>query len=268
MFPVLFTLGPFTLHTYGLLVATGLFLGIYTAVRLAPRAGFDKEIFWNLGVYVALAGLLGSKLMLIVFNWSYYSQNPGQILSQQTLQAGGSILGGLIAAFLVAAWVLFRAGVSFPAAGDVAAPGIAIGQAVGRLGCFAAGCCWGKTTELPWGVTFTNEYSAKIVGVPLNEALHPTQLYESFLSALIFFTLLWVWKRRQFHGQIFASYLLLYPVVRFGLEFLRNDPRGSFFFGNLLSTPQVMSIALFIVGLLFWWTQRKHRVEAQSKAQP
>lgn len=266
MFPVLFKIGSFTLHTYGLMVALGIFFGIYTATRLARRGGFDPEVFWNLGVYVALAGILGSKLMLIVFNWGFYSRNPEKIFTLSTLQAGGSILGGLIAAFVVAAVVLFRAKVSFPPAGDVAAPGIAVGQAIGRLGCFAAGCCWGKPTEVPWAVTFTNEYSAEVVGVPLHEAIHPTQLYESALSGLILVFLLWLWKRRKFHGQIFASYLLLYPAARFGLEFIRNDPRGSFHFQQTLSTPQLMSIALFVVGLGFWWVQRNDRVEAKSEA--
>ena len=263
MFPVIFSIGSFTLHTYGLLVASGIFLGIYTATRLAPRAGLESDVFWNLGVYVALAGLVGSKLMMLVFDWRYYAEDPSRFFSLSTLQAGGSILGGLVAAFLVAAVVLYREKVSFPLAGDVAAPGIAVGQAVGRMGCFAAGCCWGKPTEVPWAVTFTNEYSAQVVGVPLNVALHPTQLYEVFLSGSILVVLLWMWKRRRFNGQIFASYLLLYPVARFGLEFFRNDPRGAFHFQNSLSTPQLISIVLFVVGLLFWWLQRNDRVESQ-----
>lgn len=264
MFPVIFSFGWFTLHTYGLMVASGIFLGIFTASRLAERGGLDREVIWNLGVYVALAGLVGSKVLLIFMNWGYYWQNPGKIISMDTLQAGGSIQGGLIGAFIVAAFILMREKVSFAVAGDVCAPGIAVGQAVGRLGCFSAGCCWGHATDLPWGVTFTDEYSAGIVGVPLHQALHPTQLYESFLSAGILLALLWLWKRRSFNGQIFAAYLLLYPVVRFFLEFLRNDPRGPFFFDNALSTPQLISIALFAVGLAFWWVQRKNLVEEQA----
>lgn len=263
MFPVIFSLGPFTLHTYGLLVASALLAGIYTAGRLAPRAGVEPDRVWNVGVYMVLAGLVGAKLLMVVSDWSYYAQNPARFFSLSTLQAGGTVMGGLVLAIAVGAVLLWRTEAGFAAFADVYAPGIALGQAVGRLGCFSAGCCWGKPTEVAWGVTFTNPYSAQVVGVPLHQALHPTQLYESVLSAGIFFLLLWLWKRRRFPGQIFSAYLVLYAVVRFNLEFFRNDPRGPFFFENALSTPQLISLGLFLVGLLFWWQQRSKTVEPQ-----
>lgn len=257
MFPKIFSLGPFTLHTYGLMMALALLSGIYIAGRLAPRVGLAREMVWNLGVYMALAGLVGSKLLMIASEWNYYFRNPAQIFSLSTLQAGGTFYGGLLLAIAVAAFYIRSQQASFAALADACSPGIALGLVLARLGCFSAGCCWGKPTEVAWGVTFTNPYSAQMVGVPLGISLHPTQLYESALSLVVFAALLALWRRRSFPGQIFATFLVLYPTARFFLEFYRDDPRGPFFFGGVLSTPQTLSLALFVVGALYWWRQRR-----------
>ena len=263
MLPKIFSLGPFTLHTYGLMMALALLSGIYVAGRLAPRAGLAREMVWNLGVYMALAGLVGSKLLMIAGEWRYYSEHPTQIFSFSTLQAGGTFYGGLLLAIAVAVFYIRKQGASFAALADACSPGIALGLVLARLGCFSAGCCWGKPTEVAWGVTFANPYSAQIVGVPLGIALHPTQLYESALSLLIFGALLLLWRRRSFPGQIFAAFLLLYPAARFFLEFYRDDPRGPFFFESTVSSPQMLSVALFVVGVLYWWRQRRSSLSAQ-----
>jgi phosphatidylglycerol:prolipoprotein diacylglycerol transferase len=260
MFPRLFTVGDlFTLHSYGLLVALALLVGIYVAGRLAPRIGVASETVWNLGIYMALAGLVGAKLFLILEEWSYYSSHPGQIFSTATLHAGGVWHGGLLLAIAVGGFYAWRQKLPFAALADVYAPGVALGHVFGRLGCFSAGCCWGKPTDLPWGVTFTDLYSAQMVGVPLGVALHPTQLYEAGAEALIFALLVLLWRRRTFSGQIFASYLMLYAVARFLIEFFRDDPRGGFYFDGALSLPQVLSLALFVVAGCFFFYQRRHR---------
>lgn len=258
MFPKLFTIGhAFTLHTYGLLVALALLVGLVTASRYARRAGVAPETVWNLGVYMALAALLGSRVAMVVSEWGYYGQHRAEIFSWATVQAGGWFYGGLLFAVALGAWYTWRYRLGFAALGDVYAPGIALGHAVGRLGCLSAGCCWGKPTNLPWAVTFTNPYSAQLVGVPLNIPLHPTQLYEALAEAAIFGLLVWLWRRRRFPGQVFASYLMLYAVARFLIEFLRDDPRGGFLFGGALSTPQAFSVALFAAAGLFWLRQRR-----------
>lgn len=268
MFPKLFTIDPyFTLHTYGLMMALAVFAGLLLAVRMAPRAGLSRETMWNFGVYMALAGLIGSRLMYYLAEWRYYSENPQQLFSWASLQAGGFFHGGLILAVLLGIWLVRREKLSFMALADAATPGIALGLAIARLGCFCAGCCWGKPTEVAWGVTFTDPYAARVVGVPLNVSLHPTQLYESALAAILCATLLWLWRRRAFPGQIFAAFLLLYGVGRFMLEFWRDDPRGPFFFGDALSTPQLVSIVLFVVGALVWLRQSRRRRE-QPHAHP
>ncbi|MBI4467509.1 MAG: prolipoprotein diacylglyceryl transferase [Acidobacteria bacterium] len=257
MFPRLFTVGDwFTLHTYGALVALGLLVGLYTATRFAPRSGLGRETVWNLGVYMALVALLGSRLALIVFDWRYYSEHPGEIFSWAVLQAGGIFYGGLLFAVALVVWYARRYRLEFAPLADAYAPGLAVGHAIGRLGCFTAGCCWGKPTDLPWAVTFTDPYSERLVGVPLGIARHPTQLYEALAEALIFLLLVLLWRRRRFPGQILAAYLGLYGLARFGIEFLRDDPRGGFLFGGTLSLPQALSLGLLAVAGLLWWVQR------------
>ncbi len=261
MYPRLYTWEPyFTLHTYGVLMALAVFAGLYVAVRLAPRAGLKRESVWNIGVYMALAGLIGSRLMYLISEWRYYAENPKQIFSWGTLQAGGFFQGGLILAVVVGLWLVRREKISFLALSDVCSPGIALGLALARLGCFTAGCCWGKVTQSAWAVTFTDPYSARVVGVPLGIPLHPTQLYESLLSFALFGLLLLLWHWRSFSGQIFAAFLILYSTGRFLLEFMRDDPRGPFFFEGALSTPQLMSILLFLVGVAVWWRNRRRRL--------
>ncbi|MBI2956023.1 MAG: prolipoprotein diacylglyceryl transferase [Acidobacteria bacterium] len=268
MFPRLFTFEPyFTLHTYGVLMAAALFAGLYTAVRLAPRAGLAREFVWNTGIYMALAGLVGGKLLLIASEWRYYLENPKQIFSWSTVQAAGFFHGGLLLAMAVAAYCVWRERVSYFDLCDVCAPGIAIGLVLARLGCFTAGCCWGKPAQVAWAVTFTDPYAARFVGVPLGIALHPAQLYESALSALVFVWLLSLWRRRRFPGQVFAAFLLAYSTLRFVLEYFRDDPRGPFFFDGALSTPQLVSLGLFVAGLAIWWRQRRLPLSAADARQ-
>lgn len=252
MFPRLFTLGDsITLHTYGLMMATGLLVGIYVASRYARRAGLEAGMVWNLGVYMALAGLLGSKLLLVFTVWKSDSGHLRQLFSLNALFAGGVWYGGLLLALTVCGLYAWWNKINFAALGDAYSPGVAAGYALGRLGCFAAGCCWGKPTEAAWAVTFSDPYSARVVGVPLGVGLHPTQLYSSLASALIFLLLVLLWRRRSFTGQIFAAYMMLYAVARFTIEFYRGDRRGDYFFNGALSQAQTICIALFVVAGLF-----------------
>jgi phosphatidylglycerol:prolipoprotein diacylglycerol transferase len=135
---------------------------------------------------------------------------------------------------------------------DSFAPGIAIGHSIGRLGCFAAGCCYGKPTNLPWGVTFTNPLAGLLVGTPLGVKLHPTQIYEFLAEGLIFILLLWMFRHRGFPGQISATYLFLYGVARYFLEFLRNDPDRGSMFGGVMTATQFIAMLLVIGGGLMW----------------
>ena len=259
MYPKLFTIGDFAQHTYGLLVALGFVVALWLVTRLARQDGLDADRVFNLAVYSALAGFLGAKLLFLVTDWEYYMLNPRQALSLQSLQAGGVFYGGFLGAVIFAAWYTRRARLPFLKTGDAVVPAVALGHAVGRLGCFSAGCCWGEPSTLPWAVTFTDPYAHQTFGVPLGIPLHPTQLYEAAAEALIFLFLLWQRTRKRFDGQIFALYLALYGAVRFGLEFLRDDPERGFLFDGRLSTSQFIAPVLIAVSAALWYWKRPVR---------
>jgi phosphatidylglycerol---prolipoprotein diacylglyceryl transferase len=241
------TLGPFTLHTYGVLLAIAFLVGLWVVSRQAKREGLDPGRITDMAVWVLIAGLVGAKILLVLVDWRYYGRNPRELLS--IFQSGGVFYGGLIAGVAVAWWYVRRYQLPGWRTADVLAPGVIIGQAIGRLGCFSAGCCWGKPTSVPWAVTFRDVYAARAVGTPLDTPLHPTQLYESAACFLIFFLLLWLAPRKRFHGQVVLTYVASYSVVRFAIEFLRGDPdRGTWFHG-LFSTSQLIAL-LLVLGVL------------------
>ena len=259
MLPKLFSYDSFVLPTYGVLVAIGFIAGLLVAVRLAGEAGLEKERIFNLGVAVSLGGILGGKVFLIVQDWEYYRQQPGNIFSFSVLQSGGIFYGGLLFAIAVGFWYIRRSGLPFLRVADAFAPGIALGHGIGRLGCFAAGCCWGKPTEMFWGVTFTNPYSHEVVGVPLGIALHPTQLYESAAELLIFAFLYFQYRRKRFDGQTLGGFLLLYPAARFLIEFARDHAVNAWLWDRALSDAQGLSLLLMAVGVwLLWLGPQRH----------
>jgi phosphatidylglycerol:prolipoprotein diacylglycerol transferase len=267
LFPKLISIGWFTVSTYGVLVASGLVTGLYVASRLSEREGLNKDDIYNLGVYVALAGIIGSKLALIVQEWDTYISSPRQLFSMELLQSGGVFYGGLVLAIAVGIWYTRRRHIPFLKTADAFAPGIAIGHALGRLGCFSAGCCWGLPTSLPWGVTFTNTYSNEIVGVPLNVPLHPTQLYEAAAEFVIFLLLYTQYRKKQFDGQMLGWYLILYPTARFLVEFLRSHVGEAMLFGGTVSDAQAVSLLLVGTGVWLLWL-RPHRHAQPSPARP
>ena len=168
--------------------------------------------------------------------------------------------GGLIGAFIVAAWFLRKHHMPALATCDAFSPGLAMGHAIGRLGCFAAGCCYGKPTDHFWGVTFTNPLAQQLVGTPLGHALEPTQLFESAVELCIFFLLTWMFNRKKFDGQIFGAYLFLYGIARFFLEFLRDDPGRGSVFGGVLSGTQLIAIGLVLTGGIIWYLRPTPKV--------
>jgi len=253
VYPQVFHSGRFFLPTYGLLVATGVLIGLWISVRNSAKQGIDPDKAWNFGILVVLCGILGAKILYIINDWSSYAAHPSEIFSISTLQAGGVFSGGLIGALLAAVWYIRKHHMPALATCDAFAPGLALGHAIGRIGCFAAGCCWGKPTHAWWGVTFTNPVANALVGTPLNEALEPTQLFESAVELANFFLLTWMLKRKKFDGQVFGAYLILYGVARFFLEFLRGDPGRGSVFGGMMTGTQLISIGLVILGGLIWW---------------
>jgi phosphatidylglycerol---prolipoprotein diacylglyceryl transferase len=253
VFPRLFHIGNFSLPTYGLLVSLGVLIGLWISVRNSEKNGINPDDAWNLGILVVLAGILGAKILYIVNDWSSYAAHPEEIFSFATLQAGGVFSGGLIAGFAAAAWYVRKHRMPALATCDAFAPGLAFGHALGRVGCFAAGCCYGKPTNHFWGVTFTSPIASLYSQTPLNVPIEPTQLFESAVELANFFILMWLLKRKKFDGQVLAAYFFLYGVARYFLEFLRDDPGRGTVFGGIMTGTQLISIGLVVLGGLIWW---------------
>ena len=249
MFPQLFHIGSFYLPTYGFLVALGVLLGLWISVRNSERMGINADKAWNFGILLVLSGIVGSKLLYVINE----KMTLREIFSISTLQAGGVFSGGLLAAFVAAAWYVRRH--NLPALGicDAFSPGLALGHAIGRVGCFAAGCCYGKETHHWWGVIFRNPLAHDITGTPLNVPLEPTQLFECAVELANFFFLMWLLKRRKFDGQVFGAFMFIYGIARFFLEFLRDDPGRGSVFGGAMTGTQLISIGLVIAGGVIWW---------------
>jgi phosphatidylglycerol---prolipoprotein diacylglyceryl transferase len=255
MLPVLIDLGFFKLPTYGMLLAIGIGLALFTAQRRARIVELPGDKVFDLALWVAIWGLVGGKLLLLVTEPSYLFSLDGLI---GMLRAAGVFYGGLLAS-IVAAVVLFRRyKLPLLSTVDVLSPSVALGHAIGRLGCFAAGCCYGASCSLPWAVTFHDPLAREISGTPLGVPLHPSQLYEAAFNLANYAFLAWLFRRRPKAGTVFAAYLISYGVGRFLLEILRGDPDRGFLFGGALSTSQAIAAALVPlgVGLLLYLRRR------------
>jgi phosphatidylglycerol---prolipoprotein diacylglyceryl transferase len=263
VFPRLFQIGSFGVPTYGVLVAIGVLVGLWIGVRNCAKQGINPENAWDFGIALVLAGIVGAKVLYIILDWRtghIYGQNLREIFSLDTLQAGGVFSGGLLGAFLVAVWFLRKYHMPALATFDAFAPGLALGHAIGRIGCFAAGCCYGKPTDHFWGVTFTSKLANAVVGTPLGVALEPTQLIESAAELCIFFILTWMFARKKFDGQIAGAYFFLYGIARFFIEYLRGDPGRGSVLGGLLTGTQLIAIGLVLTGGLLWYLRPAPKV--------
>lgn len=275
MFPRLFTIppfpafgteyGPFTLHTYGVLLALAFLAGLWVAHGQAKRAGMDAGRITDMAVYVLIAGLIGAKLMLVAVDYRYYLNNPRELST--IFQSGGVFYGGLLGGLVVAFVFARRYKLPGWSTADVLAPGVVIGQAIGRLGCFAAGCCYGKVAAVPWAVAFTDVYAARQVGTPLDTPLHPAQVYESMATLVIFAVLVWIAPRKRFHGQVVLAYVALYSIARFALEYYRGDA-GRGFIGPFSTSQAVAAGLLFFAAVAFWRLRRTQRMGAPPSASP
>ena len=250
MYPILLKLGELSLHTYGFFVAMGFLAGILIAKREAKRLGEDPDRIMDLSFYVMVSAILGSRLFYIITNPEIYLSDPLEIFK---LWNGGLVFyGGFIAALIVGLIYLKIKKMPLWKTTDIAAPSLAAGQFLGRLGCFSAGCCYGKACNLPWAVTFTNPDSLAPLGIPI----HPTQLYHA-ISNLSIFAFLWFFRsRKKYNGQLFWLYILLYAVTRFFIEIFRGDFRGEPVFG-VLSVAQAVGIIMAPVAVIMMIILRK-----------
>jgi phosphatidylglycerol---prolipoprotein diacylglyceryl transferase len=251
MWPVLCQWGPVTLHTYGALVALGFFLGYFYTLRLGRRHGVSADAVTDLAWWTLLAGLLGARLLYASFNPSQFLEDPLEIF--KIWQGGLVWYGGFLAALAATVHWARRHDVPFLKLGDMIAPGLALGHGVGRLGCFAAGCCFGRPTDLPWAITFTHPDT---LAVP-NVAVHPSQLYEAVLNVELFVVLSVLANRLPGwigSGRLTALYLAGYGVIRVLVEATRGDDRGPVWAG--VTVTQWIAAACFAAGVALLMRRR------------
>lgn len=234
MLPVLIRIGSLKVHSYGAFVAIGFLVGIWIAGREAARRGLDREKVYDMALWAVLWGLAGARLFHVLVFWDHYHVRPAEIL--KVWNGGLVFYGGFLAALVPCVLAVRRRRMPVPAVADAAALGLPLGLALGRTGCAAAGCCYGKLTSVPWAVVFTDPASL----APLHVPLHPTQLYEALGALAVFGILFAARKRVAVPGTLFGIMLVLYGSLRFALETVRDDPRG--FLGPLSESQAVSAV--------------------------
>lgn len=250
MFPILIKLGPLTIRTYGFFVAVGLFVALQYILYKSKKEGIPEDAMFDLTLYSIVGGLIGARLTYVAFNFNLYSKNLWDILKiwEGGLVFYGGFIIGTISGLL---YIFYHKELKIWTIADILAPAISIGHFFGRIGCFFAGCCYGKPTDLPWAVVFKNPQCL----APINVPIHPVQLYEAFLNLVIFIILVAYDRKKHPTGLVFALYLFLYALVRFMLEFLRGDDRGGFFIG--LSPSQLLAIIAIITSVIIFYFRKE-----------
>jgi phosphatidylglycerol:prolipoprotein diacylglycerol transferase len=251
----LLTIGPFTIYGYGLMIAIGIVAGCLTAEYRARKQGLDSEQIFPMILWCLVGGFLCAKLLFWITEWKSIAQDPGFMM--ETLSSGFVVFGGIIGGILTGFLYCRIKGLIFFKYADVILPSVALAQGFGRIGCFLAGCCYGKETESVFSVIFQNSEYA-----PNHVALIPTQLYSSGLDFLHFLLLLLIARNKKEDGQVTACYLIFYSIGRFVIEFFRGDIiRGSV---GILSTSQFISIFTGIAGIVLLIRIRKKRDSKSS----
>ena len=243
MFPVLFEINIFVIHTYGFFIALAFLCAIFISKREAKIVGEDPEKIGDMIFWVLIAAIIGSRLFYVVIYRDKYF--PGNFWDVFKIWEGGLVFyGGFIGAVVVAIWFLNKNKMRIWKAGDIVTPAIPFGHFLGRLGCFSAGCCHGKECTLPWAVVYSHPETLAPTGVPV----HPTQLYESFCNLLIFAFIMYYKRYKKFDGQVFWTYVIIYAITRSIIEMFRGDFRGAEILG-ILSTSQSIACVLFAIAV-------------------
>lgn len=242
MYNNILTIGPVTIHSYGVLIVIGIFAALFIGEARARRRGLDPDEIYNLTICCAILGFLGAKLMFCIVEWREFLRNPLSLMKSNGFVVYGGIIVGVLAGYL---WCRLRKLV-FLDYFDIVLPSVAVAQGFGRLGCFMAGCCYGRETDSVFGVVFHNSDYA-----PNGVRLIPTQLISAAGMFVIAGLLFWYAQKPRKRGTVGFLYLILYSAGRFCVEFLRNDHRGEI---GILSTSQFISIFIFALGIIgFIW---------------
>lgn len=254
MYNDLFTIGPFTAHVYGLLIAIGIFTALFTGEHRAKKRHMDAEVLWSMTFMCVLFGFLGAKLLFCIVKWKSFLENPASTLTGSGFVVYGGILAGVLTTYLYCR----KKKLVFLDYFDLMLPSVALAQGFGRIGCFMAGCCYGRETDAPWGIAFQNSDYA-----PNGVKMIPTQLISSAGLFLIAAVLFWYAGKQRKRGTVGALYLILYSIGRFLVEFLRDDYRGSVW---IFSTSQFISLFILAAGIGSWiWFRAAGEDKAEKK---
>ncbi len=258
MHPVLWNLnlgplGQFTLGTYGLFYAAAFLVAVRLSMLYARREGIEPTRMIDLGIWVLLAGIVGAKVLLVAVDFPYYWHHKMEIINNW--RSAGVFYGGFAAAVLAGMLYVHRTRLPLGRTADAVAPGLALAQAIGRIGCLSAGCCYGKPTTSSWSITFVDPRAHDLTGVPLGIPLYPTQIYHGLADFFLFLLLVLAYRRKEADGTIFWLYVLVYAVLRFIIEFFRGDFRGDVF-GGLLSTSQLIGVLAAAAAIFFLFRLR------------
>jgi phosphatidylglycerol:prolipoprotein diacylglycerol transferase len=243
MHPILLDLGSIKLYTYGLFLALGFMAAVWFSKRNAKFYNTTDQVISDLFLVILLSAIVGARFLYVLINFETFSNNPLEIFK---IWNGGLVFfGGFIAAVGACLILLKLKKLPIAKTADIIAPGIALGHSIGRFGCLFAGCCYGRACDLPFAIKFTNPDGL----APLNVYLHPTQIYMVISNFLLFLVLMWLQKRKKFHGMVFLVYIMLYSAFRSGIEFFRGDFRGDFFF-ECLSMSQGIGLVVSFLALV------------------
>lgn len=265
MHPRLLTTPFFTLRTFGVLLAAAYLAALWWLTRGARKARIDPDAVTTLGTWAIVGALAGAKLMLLVRTIGDFGATAADAWSLVT--SAGDFYGGFIGGLAASALFFWRRrDLDVWRVSDLAAPAIALGQAIGRVGCLMAGDDYGRPTTVPWAVTFTDPDAAAIGGAPLGVPLHPVQLYESIVCLALFAALAWIARRPHRDGNVILTYTVVYAVARFILEFYRGDTDRGFVFGGLLSTSQLIAVLMVVLASAAIVVRRSHRSASSASA--
>jgi phosphatidylglycerol:prolipoprotein diacylglycerol transferase len=248
MYPILFSIGHITIYSYGIMFATAFVAGVYLAQKKAVCSGIESKAIIDLGVYLLISALVGARFFYIIDNLEWYIKHPVEIVFSRT---GFVFYGGFIFAVITGIWYLRRNKLPVLKIADIFGPAVSIGEAIGRIGCFLHGCCYGRPTNLPWHVCFPEGSSAG------NVAVHPTQVYLSISNIIIFVILSTI--KPKFTGEICSLYLIFHALFRFVIEYWRGDSAPVFL---RLTGAQLISMLFVICGMILW-IKAKKRLSAE-----
>ncbi len=246
MHPTLIDFGFFQLGSYGVVLVVGIICGLWRLKVRADANNLDGMLLVDFSIWALIWALVGSKALLVIVELPRYIKNPSQLLG--IVRVGGVFLGGLIAAVITAAILLRRYKLRFLDTLDVICPSVALGHAIGRVGCLLAGCCWGSFCELPWAMTYTHPDGYDPLGTPLGITVHPFPVYSMIFNFSLYLGLAYLYRHKPAPGRVFATYLVIYGLGRFLLELARGDHLRGFVLDGLLSTSQAISLGLILTG--------------------